>query len=193
VTSRETLALAAVALPALTALVVAVAPRRAIQPAAIAGLVLSGAVSISLALVALVHPADLEVTGWVVVDAAAGLMVGVIGLVGLASALVSPSYLQTATAGLFGARHGARGYYAALGNEKEGIKFLSQAAALAPDVPEVLYQVAVGYELLRHRDEALRWLAKSRAGGYPAAAIARNPQLTALRADPHYGSTAPTR
>ena len=113
-TSRETLALAAVALPALTALVVAVAPRRAIQPAAIAGLVLSGAVSISLALVALVHPADLEVTGWVVVDAAAGLMVGVIGLVGLASALVSPSYLQTATAGLFGARHGARGYYAAL-------------------------------------------------------------------------------
>ena len=85
------------------------------------------------------------------------------------------------------------GYYAALGNEKEGIKFLSQAAALAPDVPEVLYQVAVGYELLRHRDEALRWLAKSRAGGYPAAAIARNPQLTALRADPHYGSTAPTR
>ena len=113
-TSRETLALAAVALPALTALVVAVAPRRAIQPAAIAGLVLSGAASISLALVALVHPADLEVTGWVVVDAAAGLMVGVIGLVGLASALVSPSYLQTATAGLFGARHGARGYYAAL-------------------------------------------------------------------------------
>ena len=90
-TSRETLALAAVALPALTALVVAVAPRRAIQPAAIAGLVLSGAVSISRALVALVHPADLEVTGWVVVDAAAGLMVGVIGLVGLASALVSPS------------------------------------------------------------------------------------------------------
>ena len=85
------------------------------------------------------------------------------------------------------------GYYAALGNEKEGIKFLSQAAALAPDVPEVLYQVAVGYELLRHRDEALRWLAKSRAGGYPAAAIARNPQLSALRADPHYGATAPTR
>jgi hydrogenase-4 component F len=114
VTSRETLALAAVALPALTAFVVAVAPRRAVQPAAIAGLVLSGGVALGLALVALVHPADLEVTGWIVVDAAAGLMVGVIGLVGLASALVSPSYLQTATAGLFGARHGARGYYAAL-------------------------------------------------------------------------------
>ena len=90
-TSRETLALAAVALPALTALVAAVAPRRAVQPAAITGLVLSGVVAITLALVALSHPADLEVTGWVVVDAAAGLMVGVIGLVGLGSALGSPS------------------------------------------------------------------------------------------------------
>ena len=113
-TSRETLALAAVALPALTALVAAVAPRRAVQPAAITGLVLSGGVAITLALVALSPPADLEVTGWVVVDAAAGLMVGVIGLVGLGSALVSPSYLQTTTSGLFGARHGTRWYYAAL-------------------------------------------------------------------------------
>ena len=85
------------------------------------------------------------------------------------------------------------GYYAALGNEKEALPMLAQAAALAPDVPEVLYQVAVGYEGLHHRDEALRWLAKSRAGGYPAEAIARNPQLTALRADPRYRSTAPTR
>ena len=57
-------------LPALTGLVVAVAPRRAVQPAAIAGLVLSGGAAISLALVALAHPAELEVTGWVVVDAA---------------------------------------------------------------------------------------------------------------------------
>ena len=32
---------------------------------------------------------------------------------------------------------------------------------LAPDVPEVLYQVAVGYEWLHHRDEALRWLRKA--------------------------------
>ena len=31
---------------------------------------------------------------------------------------------------------------------------------------------------------------KSRAGGYSSEAIARNPQLTALRADPRYGSTA---
>ena len=82
------------------------------------------------------------------------------------------------------------GYYAALGNEKESLPLLAQAAALAPDIPEVLYQVAVGYEMLHHRDEALRWLAKGRASGYPAEAIVRNPLLAALRADPRYVSTA---
>jgi tetratricopeptide (TPR) repeat protein len=81
-------------------------------------------------------------------------------------------------------------YYAAVGKAKEGLPLLAQAAALAPNVPEVLYQVAIGYEMLHHRDEALHWLAKGRAGGYPSEAIARNPQLTALRADPRYGSTA---
>jgi serine/threonine protein kinase/Flp pilus assembly protein TadD len=80
------------------------------------------------------------------------------------------------------------GYYAAAGKEKESLPLLAQAAALAPDTPEVLYQVAVGYEMLRQRDEALRWLAKARAGGYPSEAIARNPVLAALRADPRYDS-----
>jgi Flp pilus assembly protein TadD len=79
-------------------------------------------------------------------------------------------------------------YYAAIGSEKESLPLLAQAAALAPDIPEVLYQVAIAYEQLHHREEALRWLAKASAGGYPAAAIGRNPQLTALRADPRYGS-----
>jgi eukaryotic-like serine/threonine-protein kinase len=81
-------------------------------------------------------------------------------------------------------------YYAALGQEKESLPRLAQAAALAPDVPEVLYQVAIGYEMLHHREDALRWLVKARAGGYPAAAIARNPQLAALRTDPRYGAAA---
>jgi Tfp pilus assembly protein PilF len=81
-------------------------------------------------------------------------------------------------------------YYAAVGKEKESLPLLAQAAALAPEIPEVLYQVAIGYEMIHRRDEALRWLAKARAGGYPSEAIARNPQLAALRADPRYGSTA---
>ncbi len=82
------------------------------------------------------------------------------------------------------------GYYAAIGKERESLPLLAQAAALAPDIPEVLYQVAVGYEMLHHRDEALRWLAKCKAGGYPSEAITRNPLLAPLRADPRYRSTA---
>ena len=77
-------------------------------------------------------------------------------------------------------------YYAALGMEKEALPRLEQAAALAPDIPEVLYQVAVGYEMLHRRGDALPLLAKAIAGGYPAAAITRNPQLAALRNDPQF-------
>lgn len=113
-TSREALALAAVGLPALTAAVAATAPRRAVQPAALSGLAASSAAALTVAIVALASPAELEVTDWVVVDAAAGLMVGVIGMVALASALASPSYLATAPTGLFGAAHRVRGYYTAL-------------------------------------------------------------------------------
>ncbi len=81
-------------------------------------------------------------------------------------------------------------YYAAVGREKESLPLLSQAAALAPDIPEVLCQVAVGYEALGRRDDALLLLAKCRAGGYSSEAIAANPQLAALRADPRYRSIA---
>ena len=82
------------------------------------------------------------------------------------------------------------GYYAAIGMEKESLPLLAQAAALAPDTPQVLYQVAIGYEALHRREEALRWLARAKAGGYPSELIVRNPQLAALRADPRYGATA---
>jgi hydrogenase-4 component F len=114
VTSRETLALIAVALPTLTALVVAVVPRAAVQRVAVGGIVLSGLSAIALATLALAEPAAIEISDWVVIDAAAGLMVGVIGIVSLASALTSPSYLGSTPAGLFGARHGSRGYYLGL-------------------------------------------------------------------------------
>ena len=81
------------------------------------------------------------------------------------------------------------GYYAAIGMKEESLPLLAQAAALAPDVPQVLYQVAIGYEELHHRDEALRWLARAKASGYPSESIVRDPQLAALRADPRYGAT----
>jgi tetratricopeptide (TPR) repeat protein len=81
------------------------------------------------------------------------------------------------------------GYYASLGMEKESLPLLAQAAALAPAVPQVLYQVAVGYEDLRRRDQALRWLARAKRRSYPPGSITQDPRLAALRADPRYGAT----
>jgi len=80
-------------------------------------------------------------------------------------------------------------YYAFLKMEKDSLPLLAQAAALGTDTPEVLFEVAVGYEALGHRQEALQWLASARAGGYPVAAIERNPQLASLRADAKYRAT----
>ena len=55
-TSRETIALLAVGLPSLTAILVAVAPRRAVQPVALTGLGLAGVAAIVLSIVALADP-----------------------------------------------------------------------------------------------------------------------------------------
>jgi eukaryotic-like serine/threonine-protein kinase len=82
-------------------------------------------------------------------------------------------------------------YCAFAGREKEGLLLLAQAAALAPDTPEVLYEVGTGYEALGRREEALQWLAKAIAAGYPAEAIGRNPQLADLRADARYRASIP--
>jgi tetratricopeptide (TPR) repeat protein len=82
------------------------------------------------------------------------------------------------------------GYYAAVGMEKKSVPLLAQAAALGQEIPEVLYQVAVGYELVGHRDEALGYLARAKAGGYSSEAVAKNPLLESLRSDPRYRSSA---
>ena len=113
-TSREALALASVGLPVVTTFVVAVSPRRVLQPLALAGLVASGIAATLLATVVLARPERLEVSDWVAIDAAGGLLVGVIGVVSAASALASPPYLRTVHSGLFGAANGPRAYYVGL-------------------------------------------------------------------------------
>ena len=113
-TSREALALAVVAAPAVSALVAAVAPRRAIAPAALAGALASAAAAVALSAVALSAPGSALVESWLVVDAAAGLLVGVIGVVALASVLVSPAYLATMDTALVRATRRPRTYYTLL-------------------------------------------------------------------------------
>jgi eukaryotic-like serine/threonine-protein kinase len=78
------------------------------------------------------------------------------------------------------------GYYAAIGMDRESEPLLKQAAALAPDKPDVLYQVAVAYERLHRRDQALLWISKAVAGGMSAQFLEHVPELSGLRADPDY-------
>jgi hypothetical protein len=50
----------------------------------------------------------------------------------------------------------------------------------------VLYEVAVGYERLHRRDQALLWVDKAVAAGIPAQFLERVPEFSELRADPRY-------
>ena len=67
-----------------------------------------------LAVVALAEPGDRELGRWIVVDPAGGLLIGVIGVIGLASALVSPQFLADRRGSLFRADHADRIYWAIL-------------------------------------------------------------------------------
>jgi hydrogenase-4 component F len=95
VTSAESLAVALLAVPTLTAAAVVLLPSPFVRRAALAGSFPTGATAIAFAVLALrdlEHPA---VGTWLVVDPAGGLLVAVIGAVGLASVLVAPAYLDT--------------------------------------------------------------------------------------------------
>lgn len=113
-TDRQWLAALTVAIPAALALLTLVAPRRVLTPLAVAGALATAAVAGALALVALVDPDAREVGRWVVVDAAGGILIAVIALVGLASALVSPAYLRDAPSSVVRLQRAPRTYWAVL-------------------------------------------------------------------------------
>ncbi len=114
-TSREALALAVVATPALAAVATAVAPRRMVRGVAVAGAVAAAAAAATLSAISLASPGSPLVEKWLVVDAAAGLLIGVIGAVGLTGVLVSPAYLAApSTTGLVRPERRPRIFYALL-------------------------------------------------------------------------------
>jgi hydrogenase-4 component F len=107
VTSRELLALAAVGLPAVVAAALAVLPRRLVAPVALSAAAPVSLPALGLSAWILYDPADPVVGNWLVVDAAGGLLLAVIGAVGVASTLASRPYLH-------GAGGSPRTYYAVL-------------------------------------------------------------------------------
>ena len=113
-TSRESLAVAVAAAPALTVVLVLLAPRRFVTLAARLAALPVAAFAVALGIEALRSPGDPVVGDWLVVDVAGALLVGVIGVVGLASVLVSPSYLDDTHTSLVSPERGDRVYYVVL-------------------------------------------------------------------------------
>ncbi|RDI75327.1 Formate hydrogenlyase subunit 3/Multisubunit Na+/H+ antiporter MnhD subunit [Gaiella occulta] len=113
-TSREWLAAAVLAAPLLGIAAVAAAPRRLLARTCVAAAIVTAAAAAALSAVALATPGQRVLGRWLVVDAAGGLLVGVIGVVGLASALVSPPFLAGRRGSLFRADRAERVYWATL-------------------------------------------------------------------------------
>jgi hydrogenase-4 component F len=114
VISRESLATAVTAAPALAVVLVLLVPRRFVTRAARVAALPVAALAVALAIEALRSPGDPVVGDWLVVDVAGALLVGVIGVVGLASVLVSQSYLDHAHTALVSPERGDRVYYGVL-------------------------------------------------------------------------------
>lgn len=113
-TDREMLALVVVGLPAVVAVLLALVPRRVVKPVALVCSIPVGAVALALAAWALARPDDVEAGSWIVVDAAGGLLVAAIAVVGVASVLVSPAALRTLAGSLVSDARRDRTYYAVL-------------------------------------------------------------------------------
>jgi hydrogenase-4 component F len=111
VTSREWLAVSVPLVPAVAAVVVSAAPRRAIAAIGLLAAGASGLLALTLAATAIANADDPVAGDWLVVDATAGLFVGVIGAVGLASALSSPVYLSLSRTELVRPERGPRLYF----------------------------------------------------------------------------------
>jgi hydrogenase-4 component F len=115
VTSRLAIATALPAVPlAAAALVACVHDTRAATRVAQAAATLTALLAAVTCSWALLDPDRPVVGHWLVVDAAGGVLVGVIGLVGAVSVLASPSYLAGSHRSLFQQRHAERLYYVAL-------------------------------------------------------------------------------
>ncbi|MGZ8715757.1 MAG: proton-conducting transporter transmembrane domain-containing protein [Gaiellaceae bacterium] len=113
-TSREQLAWAVVAAPAAIAVLVVLAPRRVVTALAVVGAVVTAGLALALSALAFSSPADPVVGTWVVVDAAGGLLVAVVAVVGLASVVFSPAYLAGAATSIGSAHRRRHTYFAVL-------------------------------------------------------------------------------
>lgn len=113
-TSRELLAVGALAVPGAATVLLALVPRRLVGALAVAAAVPTSGFAIALSTAVLRAPGTPSVSDWFVADAAGALLVAVVGVVGLASVLASPSYLAGTRDSLVAPARRERVYYAVL-------------------------------------------------------------------------------
>ncbi|HZV26698.1 MAG TPA: hypothetical protein VFG00_10440, partial [Acidothermaceae bacterium] len=95
-TSTQALAVMVVAAPLVTAGLVIVAPRKHLAVLAQTGAVATSALAVVLVSRAVKDAGHPLIGNWIVIDAAGALLLAVTAVVGLASVLMSPSYLRGA-------------------------------------------------------------------------------------------------
>jgi hydrogenase-4 component F len=109
------LAIAVLTVPLGSAALMALMPTpRAADRLNLAGAGLTAALALTLAVLALTAAPEVAARGsWYVLDAASGVFLALVAVIGLASAAVSPSYLRHAGRSWFSARRSHAWYYAA--------------------------------------------------------------------------------
>ena len=108
----EALAIAVPALPAACGLLIQLARTpRAADRLNIAGALVTAAAALVLAVVALARSATPTHGSWYLLDGATGVFLGVVAVIGLLSALASPTHLADHGHGLFRARRSRAWYY----------------------------------------------------------------------------------
>ena len=113
-TGRESLAVAVLVTPPLGILAAVVTPERLLARVETAIACLTAVAAAVIATVALVEPSERELGRWIVLDPAGGVLLGVIGAIGLTSALVSVQYLRERRSSLFRTAWADRIYWATL-------------------------------------------------------------------------------
>jgi hydrogenase-4 component F len=114
VASREWLAVAVLAASSTGVVLSVLLPQRALARVAVVTAIVTAAISITLATIALADPGTRQLGRWIVVDAAGGLLVGVIGIIGVASTIVSPQVLGHRRGSLFQPHRAERVYWVTL-------------------------------------------------------------------------------
>ena len=113
-TTRDWLATAVLVAPLAGIVAAGVTPARLLARLEMAIACFTAAAATVIAIVALAHPGERQLGRWLVLDPAGGLLLGVIGAIGLASALVSTQYLAGRRGSLFRTAWADRIYWATL-------------------------------------------------------------------------------